>query len=210
VQQKNYLVSVGEVLSVSAVRGVEPPRVLEAIESYFDSRSVSHSRRDDRTDEADVRVFESRGGWTTVLWPHYFLPRDVEAGLALSRTLHTVVSAMSSVEGEGWSHTLIGCGTVVDRFHSYPAALVWDGDDLRTLAEEWSGDPALVARVFGVPEARIRRHFCQACPDARDHPGRDPWGFIAFWAALGIAYPEGRVEPYAVLEVDRSWQRLSV
>ncbi len=201
---------VDDTLSASAIRGAEASRVLDVVEGYFGARGVATRRTPSTSGGSEVRVFESCGDWTTVLWPPYFLPRDVAVGLNLSRELHTVVSAMSSVQGEGWSHTLIGCGTLLDRFHSYPAALAWDAeDDLLALARDWSGDPSLVARIFGVEEGRIRRHFCQACPDARDHPGRDPWGFIALWAALGVTYPEGRVAPYAVLEVDRCWQRLS-
>jgi len=193
---------------VSAVRGVGPRQLLEAVEAYFDDLGVAHARRDEGDPRpADVEVFEERDGWTTVSWPAYFAPRDVSACRALSRQLHSVASTVTSTANEGWSHTVLGCGTIVDRFHSYPAALVWDADDVAALAEEWRGDHELVARVFGVPACQVRRHYCQATGQTRDHPGRDETGFVALWAALGIRRADGRFPRYAALVVDPSWQR---
>ena len=97
-------------------------------------------------------------------WPPYFAPRDLAACRWLSRELHTVVSAVTTTDDEGWSHTLFGCGTELDQFHSYPAGLAWDDDDVAGLAHEWSGDFELVARVLGVDACAVRRHFCQATP----------------------------------------------
>jgi hypothetical protein len=184
--------------------------VLEAVEGYFDGIGVAHSRRANGEDRLeDVRVFEEHGGWTVVAWPVYFVPRDISAARALSTDLHTVVSAVTSTPEEGWSHTVLGCGTTLDRFHSFPAALVWEDDDVASLAKQWAGDHDLVARVFGVPAASVRRHYCQATGQTRDHPGRDLHGFVALWAALGITHPDGRVRRYATLDVDPSWQRLT-
>ena len=118
-------------------------------------------------------------------WPAYFAPRDLAASQVLSRELHAVVSTVATTDDEGWSHTLFGCGTVLDRFHSYPAGLAWDDDDVAALAAEWSGDFELVARVFGVPACGVRRHFCQATAATRDHPGRDRDGYLGLWSALG-------------------------
>jgi hypothetical protein len=194
---------------VSAVRGVGPRQVLQAVEAYFDDLGVVHARReDDEESPAGVRVYEDHAGWTTVAWPAYFAPRDIAACAILSRQLHTVASAVTTTPDEGWSHTVFGNGTVLDRFHSYPATLEWDGDDAAALAQEWAGDHELVARVFGVPACHVRRHYCQATGHSRDHPGRDRHGFVGLWAALGITYPDGRVPRYAALDVDRSWQRI--
>jgi hypothetical protein len=142
-----------------------------------------------------------------VTWPSYFAPRDVSAGEWLSRELHTVVSAVTTTEDEGWSHTLLGCGTLLDRFHSYPTALAWDGDDVAGLAREWSGDFELVARVLGVDACAVRRHFCQATSATRDHPGRDRDGYLALWSALGIRVTDASL--VAALSVDPAWQRRS-
>lgn len=194
---------------MSAVRGVEPRHVLEAVEAWFDGWGVAHARRaDEDALPADVLVSEACDGWTTVTWPAYFPPRDVSACRTLSRELHTVVSTVTTTDHEGWSQTLFGCGTLLDRFHSYPASLVWDGDDVTALAQEWSGDHGLVARVFGVPACGVRRHFCQATPATLDHPGRDRFGYLALWSALGIRVPDSWAS-YAALAVDPSWQRLS-
>lgn len=205
-----YGARVDSALSASAIRDVDAHRVLAAVEDWFGVRGVATGRRTSVADEpGDVLVFAPSARWTVVRWPDYFLPRDVDAAIALSTELHAVVSTMSSTAVEGWTHTLVGCGTVLDRFHSYPVGLVWDeDDDLLDLAEAWRGDPALVARVCGVEECRVRRHFCQACPGARDHPGRDPWGFVGLWSALGIAYP-GDSADHLTLAVDPAWQRVT-
>ena len=193
---------------MSAIRGVAPHRVVEAVEAYLDGAALAHARRTaEDASPADVRVAESRDGWTAVTWPSYFAPHDLAACRWLSRELHTVVSTVTTTDDEGWSHTLIACGTVLDRFHSYPASLAWDHDDLVSLAREWSGDFELVARVLGVEACAVRRHFCQATSATRDHPGRDRDGYLALWAALGIRVADA--SPYAVLSVDPAWQRRS-
>ena len=79
---------------------------------------------------------------------------------------------------------------------------------MAALAAEWSGDFELVARVFGVSACAVRRHFCQARRDTRDHPGRQRLGYLELWSALGIAV-RGDEPPYAVLAVDPAWQRRS-
>ena len=94
---------------------------------------------------------------------------------------------------------------MLDRFHSYPASLAWDDDDVASLAHEWSGDFELVARVFGVDACGVRRHFCQATSATRDHPGRDRDGYLGLWSALGIRVADG--PPYAVACGRRGWQR---
>jgi hypothetical protein len=195
---------------VSAIRGVEAIQVLEAVESYFDGAAVAHQRRfDDDPGPRDVEISAAGDGWSMVSWPAYFLPRDVPACRTISRELRAVVSTVSTTDDEGWSHTLIGCGTLLDRFHSFPAALAWDGEDstdIAALAREWSGDHELVARVLGVPACDVRRHFCQATLHDRGHLGRDRSGYLALWAALGI--PARDLRPYAALSLDPAWQRL--
>ena len=194
-------------MSVSAIRAVAPPDLVRAVETYVDGAGLAPARGTSRQPTpADVRIASARDGWTTVTWPSYFAPRDLAAGQWLSRELHTVVSTITTTDDEGWSHTLLGCGTLLDRFHSYPAALAWDEDDVASLAREWSGDYELVARVFGVDACAVRRHFCQATSATRDHPGRDRDGYLALWSALGIRVADA--SPYAVLAVDPAWQRL--
>jgi hypothetical protein len=192
---------------VSAVRGVAPRALVEAVEAYLDGAGLAPARgTSQKPTSADVWIAEPRDGWTTVTWPSYFAPRDVAASRWLSRELHTVVSTVTTTDDEGWSHTVLGCGTPLDRFHSYPAALAWEDDDLAGLAREWSGDYELVARVFGVDACAVRRHFCQATSATHDHPGRDRDGYLALWSALGIRV--AGASPYAVLAVDPAWQRL--
>jgi hypothetical protein len=194
---------------VSAFRGVEARQVLEAVEGYLDGRGLAPARRlDDDPQSGDVRVHEGPPGWAAVTWPAYFVPRDLTACAALSRDLDAVVSTVTTTDGEGWSHHLYGCGTLLDRFHSYPAALAWDDDDVAALTAEWSGDFELVSRVFGVSACAVRRHFCQARRDTRDHPGRQRLGYLELWSALGIAVRSDE-PPYAVLAVDPAWQRRS-
>ena len=186
--------------SRSAVRGVAPHLVVEAVESYLDG---SGSGR------AELLVAAERDGWTTLTWPAYFAPRDLDACRWLSRELRAVVSAVTTTDDEGWSHTLFACGTELDRFHSYPGALTWDpgepGDasDITALAAEWSGDFELVARVLGVEPCGVRRHFCQATSARRDHPGRERDGYLGLWAALGIRPADAT---YAVVQLEPSWQ----
>ena len=78
-----------------------------------------------------------------------------------------MVSTVTTTTDEGWSHTLLGCGTVLDRFHSYPAGLAWDDDDAAALAAEWRGDYELVARVLGVDAVRGPAALL---PGHRGHP----------------------------------------
>jgi hypothetical protein len=197
-----------ELTSVSAVRGVAPHDVVAAVEAYLDGVGLAHARAtDEDPDPGHVRFAEARDGWATLTWPSYFVPHDLAACRWVSRELHTVVSTVTTTEDEGWSHTLFGCGTQLDRFHSYPAALVWDDDDVASLAREWAGDFELVARVLGVDACAVRRHFCQATSATRDHPGRDRHGYLALWSALGIRVADAA--PYAVLAVDQAWQRRS-
>jgi hypothetical protein len=185
-----------ELTSRSAVRGVAPRVLVDAVESCLDGAGPGR---------AELRVAEERDGWTTLTWPPYFAPRDLRAAHWLSQHLHTVVSAVTTTDDEGWSHTLFACGTELDRFHSFPAALVWDADDpgdVAALAQEWSGDYELVARVMGAEACALRRHFCQATPDGRDHPGRERDGYLGLWAALGI---RPATATYAVLDIEPSW-----
>jgi hypothetical protein len=182
-----------ELTSVSAIRGVTPRQVVEAVESYLDGSGPGR---------AQLLVAEERDGWTTLTWPSYFAPRDLTACRLLSRELDTVVSAVTTTDDEGWSHTLFARGTELDRFHSYPAALVWDDEDAAALAQEWSGDFELVARVLRVEACAVRRHFCQATSASRDHPGRERDGYLGLWASLGIRPADAT---YAVLDFEPSW-----
>ena len=93
-----------------------------------------------------------------------------------------MVSTVTTTDDEGWSHLLHGCGTLLDRFHSYPAVLAWDAEDVAALTAEWRGDFELVARVSASTPARVRRHFCQATAATRDHPGRDRDGYLGLWS----------------------------
>ena len=183
---------------MSAVRGVEPRRVLEAVESMLDGNGIAHTRRVAEPQPDDVLVSEVRDGWTTVTWPAYVVPPD------LSRDLHTVVSTITTTDAEGWSHLLHGCGTLLDRFHSCPTVLAWDPDDAAVLADEWRGDFELVARVLGVDACAVRRHFCQATAHTRDHPGRDRDGYLGLWRALGIR--PSAAPPHAVVALSEGRQ----
>jgi hypothetical protein len=182
--------------SRSAIRGVAPQLVVAAVESCLGGRSG----------DAEVLVAHERDGWTTLTWPAYFAPRDLDACRCLSRDLRTVVSAATTTDDEGWSHTLFACGTELDRFHSYPGALVWEAEDPAALARAWSGDFELVARVVGVDACAVRRHFSQATSARSDHPGRERDGYLALWATLGIRPAD---TTYATLAVDPSWRRVT-
>lgn len=183
--------------SRSAIRGVAPHDVVAALESCLDGSGSGRAR---------LSVAEERDGWTTLTWPPFYAPRDLERCRILSRDLHTIVSAVTTTDAEGWSHTLYACGTELDRFHSYPGALVWEVEDPALLAGEWAGDHELVARVLGVEACGVRRHFCQATGDRRDHPGRERDGYLGLWAALGIRPAE---TTYAVLDVEPAWPHVS-
>jgi hypothetical protein len=183
-----------ELTSRSAIRGVVPQDVVDALCARLDTSAGN--------DAAELSVSVDHEGWTVVTWPPYFAPRDLEIARELSRDLHAVVSAVTTTADEGWSHHLLGCGTELDHHHSYPAGLAWDDDDVHALAEEWRGDFELVARVAGVDACAVRRHFCQATPETRDHPGRDRDGYLGLWAALGI---RPAAETYAVLAVAATW-----
>ena len=187
-----------ELTSRSAVRGVAPQDVVSAIQGYLGSA--------DGPGCAQVLVAAEHGGWTTVRWPAYFAPRDRELGRALSRDLHAVVSTVTTTDDEGWSHHLFGCGTELDKHHSYPAGLAWDDGDVQALAEEWRGDHELVARVAGVDACAVRRHFCQATPATRDHPGRDRDGYLGLWCALGIRASQ---DTYAALSIAPVWSAVT-
>jgi hypothetical protein len=190
-----------ELTSRSAIRGVASRDVVATVVSSLGGRALEPA-----SEATDAWVAEARDGWTTITWPAYFAPSDVAACQVLSRELHTVVSTVTTTRDEGWSHTLIGCGVVLDRFHSYPAGLAWDDGDVAALAQEWAGDFELVARVCGVEACAVRRHFCQASTATPDHPGRDRDGYLGLWSALGIRLPD--LPPYAVVNVDPAWRRL--
>ena len=183
---------------MSAIRGVAPHQVVSAVQECLGTADGSAC--------ALALVATEHAGWTTVTWPAYFAPRDQDLCRALSRELHTVVSTVTTTDHEGWSHHLFGCGTELDKHHSYPAGLAWDDGDVRTLAEEWQGDYELVARVLGVDACAVRRHFCQATSATRDHPGRDRDGYLGLWRALGIRAAD---ETYAALPVAPAWSALT-
>jgi hypothetical protein len=151
-------------------------------------------------------VAVERDGWTTLTWPPYFAPLDLALARELSRDLHAVVSAITTTTDEGWSHHLVGCGTELDRHHSYPAGLAWDDGDVQSLAEEWRGDHELVARVAGVDACAVRRHFCQATAATPDHPGRDRDGYLGLWRAMGI---RPSTETYAAVAVAPAWSAVT-
>jgi hypothetical protein len=187
-----------ELTSRSAIRGVAPQHVVSVVQDRLESADGSAC--------AQVLVAHEHLGWTTVTWPAYFAPRDLDLCRVLSRELHTVVSTVTTTDDEGWSHHLFGCGTELDKHHSYPAGLAWDDGDVQALAGEWHGDHELVARVIGVDTSAVRRHFCQATTATRDHPGRDRDGYLGLWGALGIR-PSG--ETFAALSVAPVWSALT-
>ena len=187
-----------ELTSRSAIRGVAPQLVASVIQDHLGIA--------DRSACAQVLVAPEHLGWTTVTWPADFAPRDLDLARVLSRELRTVVSAVTTTADEGWSHHLFGCGTELDKHHSYPAGLAWDDGDVRALAEEWQGDYELVARVTGVDACAVRRHFCQATTATREHPGRDRDGYVGLWRALGIRVTD---ETYAAVSVEPSWSALT-
>lgn len=198
----------GTFVCASAVRGAEPRAVLAAVASYFDGLDVATEPRAGDPQSDDLKVYDASNGWTTVLWPQYFLPLHDHAAQALSRGLDTLVSSTYTADSDGWAHFVHLSGTLIDKFHSWPAVLAWEQEEVPRLAVEWSGDPGLVAGVFGVEQEAIRRFFAQAGPDDEDHPGIDGWGFVELWEALGITYPVGEVELAAVLQVDQSWRQV--
>ena len=143
-----------------------------------------------RLDDGDLAVVLRTAGPAACQW--------------LSRELRTVVSTVTTTDAEGWSHTLFGCGTVLDRFHSFPASLAWDDEDVAALSREWAGDFELVARVFGVdacadPQALLPGHV--------RHPRRTPAASATATSRCGPRWGSGRptTAPYAVLAVDPAW-----
>lgn len=231
----------GHYLAVSAFRCVSAPELSDAISGYLHEHGVSTclSSLANEAARADaVQVFEPSNGWTTVLWPPHFTLHDVAACRALSRTLDTVVSAMSAPGDAGWFHTLISSGAILDRFASYPASLAWDQSEVEALARKWAGNPAMVAAVFNAPATAVAAHYRQVGPEepaqdyeeprrgiriwwptdrqdaemaepANDGPDpADPWGFVRCWEVLGITYPVGRLEMTARFTMKNGWNRL--
>ena len=80
-----------ELTTVSAIRGVAPHVVAEAVESYVDGAGLAPTPRTPGPAAAGIRVAGARDGWTTVTWPSYFAPQDLPACRWLSRELRTVV-----------------------------------------------------------------------------------------------------------------------
>ncbi len=196
----------GEFVWVTAVRDTGPAEVLAAAEEYFTRLAVGHTRTE--PEGSDLVVFEPEDRWTVVSWPGFWT-HDEHSAAWLSRLLDALVSGAGTADSEGWYHHAYLNGTRLDRFHSSPVALAWELDEVPRLAVEWSGDPALVAGAFGVPEAAVAAHLVQAGPDDEDHPALDGWGFVAFWETLGITYPD-RVPVHGALRVDQGWRDLGV
>lgn len=186
-----------ELTSRSAIRGVAPAQVSEAVRARLGHGGGAR---------AEARIAVERDGWCVVTWPAYYAPRDLDLARGLSGGLRTLVSAVTTTRDEGWSHHLFGGGTELDRHHSYPAGLAWDDGDVQALTEAWRGDFELVARAAGVSPCAVRRHFCQATTATPDHPGRDRDGYLGLWAALGIRPGE---EDAAVLALEPAWAALT-
>ena len=119
---------------MSAIRGVAPHDVAGAVEAYLDDAGLAPARRtSEAPTPADVRISGRRrldhGDLAGVL--RAARPRRLP-GCPASCTRSSARS--TTTDDEGWSHTLLGCGTVLDRFHSYPAGLAWDDGDVAGLA----------------------------------------------------------------------------
>lgn len=205
----------GMFLAASAFRNVDVPDLARAIGTYLTEHGVVSTVLDEHDPQrrpGQIDVFEPAGRWTTVLWPPYFNIHDVAACRALSEALGTVVSAMSVADDDGWSHSLLDAGVLLDKFNSYPVALVWELSELDATAREWSGTPGIVAEVFDVPVDAVATHYRQAGPDDDlddDEPDpADPWGFVRLWEVLGITYPVGRLQVAARLGMADGWDRL--
>lgn len=105
---------------------------------------------------------------------------------------------MSVADDDGWSHSFLESGKLLDKFHSYPVALVWELSELEDAARVWAGGPETVAVVIGVSVDAVAVHYRQAEPDDGEIPDgeidpADPWGFVQLWEVLGITYLVGRL-----------------
>lgn len=182
----------GNFLAATAVKGacVEAVgAVLDYMEAHGAAAELLEGEPPGRL---DAHFVEQPGGWTVILWPAYFNVHDFPVAAEISGKLRTLVSTMNVYDDDCWSHGLFENGVELDRFCSCPEVA-----DLEP--EEWKGDPALLARKFGVEPAMVAAYYQHISddtdPDARAFEDDefelcDTWVFTDFWKRLGIDYPD--------------------
>jgi hypothetical protein len=148
-----------------------------------------------------LTVFEPHNGWTTVVWPTYFLHYDEIAGY-LSARLRAVVPSVSVYHSESWQHVVFDNGNLVDAYSTDPSLLATDLDDPREVARRWRGNPDAVARHVGGRSHDVARHYRRN----RRRRSFDDWGFADLWEDVGIFYPVSRIAAAAILVLPERWE----
>jgi hypothetical protein len=187
---------------VTAVRSEDFARVLEVVTGYLVSHGVAPAVVADRSSPAvDVALFEPHDGWTAVAWPAYFNGHESLAARRLSHDLGTLVSSMSIYDSDTWLHEVHRDGERVDRFARDPVALAGTRAEIRGLRRQWAGDPARVARAFGIAEELVAPYYVHV-------DDVDEWEFVRLWEVLGITYPVSESDSLAVwaaLDLPDDW-----
>jgi hypothetical protein len=192
----------GLFLSATAVRHAPADDVAKVVESWCSDHFVvcTEATGRDVPSGSKIDVHAPIEGWTTVLWPLYFIPY-VEVAEHLSATLGTTVSAVNVYDSDCWQQVLVDRGEVVDRYATDPRYLASDLEPVDVVAPRWRGDPDAVAALLGCHARDVARHYRR---NRRDRTF-DDWGFVALWADEGITYPDVPSGAHTTFALGEDW-----
>ncbi|MBT8207585.1 MAG: hypothetical protein HKN37_13730 [Rhodothermales bacterium] len=191
----------GERITVQVFRGLSQSEFRAAWE-----RAVAELRGAVRWDtDPEPPMYSLRtvqgDGVTSVLLPRYPGHFPLCAKVAEMHALAWM--ALRIQEGSLWDYTLMHGADVVDQFSTLPE--YWDGDDPQA-RDRNKGDSALLARLWSVPQNRIKRYLThwgyevtsdtcynttrcgKAYPDDQHEYG-DIWQMVDFLHSIGGDYP---------------------
>jgi hypothetical protein len=205
---------VGLNLNMTAYRTEDARALADALLRYSADHAVPAEIVESgaETTRDAARIAPPQGGWSVIDWPRHFA-RQATTSRWLSEELGLVASSVHVFESDVWSHVVYQRGETRDRFSSNPRYHTRDLEPLAEAKRRWTGNPAVVAALFGSPERDIAAYFVQPSPlrtwwtgalgkgygkafaDDTSHLD-DEWLFVDFWRRIGIEYPDGR-SPWA-------------
>src|SRR5262249_20173678 len=153
--------TMGGGVAASAFRCDDLSGLAESIRPFLSRFDVGGEAgpRGEHGEEPDALSYGANKGWIVVNWPLWFYSNAL-VGETVSRALETIATTVHVYDGDFWTHLLFDCGTLLDRFCSRPTYFGQSEAERQQQRREWQGDPARVARAFGVDVDLVHPYLC--------------------------------------------------
>jgi len=176
-----------------AVQGLDNEAVQRDLEEYCSSLGYELVKDKPAHHLDRVWIYSQKNGWNRLA----FQQQEIEWRKffeEVSKTRNTKACYSMIYHGEYWQYWFYAHG-------KHLAALCSRPDELGTedLVDDWTGNPAELARVFGVDSRVIKPYLASMTAESsglgKVHPAdqadlEDPWVMTDFLDKLGIHYPD--------------------